>query len=113
MILRFTSAAKELKKAAGATSLQPLQRLYPQNAEQIYNALVLLSRVQNLAEVLPFRMYRPHELKGDEKGFFSLTVGGRKRLIVRTLGADGKATREIDYESEYGLIVEVSEHYGD
>ncbi len=111
MILQFGRSAKLLRDAVNSGNEEELYRLYPEHAEKILNALNLLSQAANLNEVMPFKMFRPHVIASEN--IFSMTVGGRKRLIVRTLGKDGKPTKKIDFHTNYGLIVEVSEHYGD
>ena len=113
MTLRFANTAKELKVAANAGSFQPLKTLYGSSAELIYEALLILLQADNLNDVMFFQKFRPHALKGESKGKFSMSVGGRKRLIVMTRDSKGKTTKEIDFSASYGLIVEVSEHYGD
>lgn len=113
MVLKFGKSAKELREAANSQDARALKRLYPQNADQILMALQVLKAARTLNDVMSFTMFRPHTLNGDDKDIFSMTVGGRKRLIVKTLDAEGRTTKKIDFSSKYGLIVEVSEHYGD
>ena len=76
-------------------------------------ALQVLRQAKNLNEVMTFAMFRPHPLQGGDRDTFSMSVGGRKRLIVKTLDKNGKVMKRVDFSSTYGLIVEVSEHYGD
>lgn len=113
MILRFARTAKELKAAANSGSISSLKRLYPHDAELVLQALYVLANARNLSEVLNFKTFRPHPLTGDKQDQFSMSVGGRKRLIVKTLDSNGKPTKSINLNSEHGLIVEVNEHYGD
>lgn len=113
MILRFAKTAKELKAAVNADSPQLLSRLYPQQADRIFAALNVLKSARTLSDVMSFRMFCPHALRGDKKALFSMSVGDRKRLILRTLDQHGVPTKSVDFSSEHGLIVEVSEHYGD
>ena len=113
MDLKFGRDAKALREAVNNEDSTLLRRLYPQNADMIMMALEVLKAAKNLNEVMGFAMFRPHALKDDKKAIFSMTVGGRKRLIIKTLDEDGKITKRVDFSSTYGLVVEVSEHYGD
>ena len=113
MDLKFGKSAKELRDAVNSEDSSLLLRLYPQNAKMIMMALQVLRQARNLNEVMPFAMFRPHALQGGDRDIFSMSVGGRKRLIIKTLNKDGKVTKKVDFSSTYGLVVEVSEHYGD
>ena len=113
MDLKFGRNAKALKEAVNSEDSSLLLRLYPQNADMIMMALQVLKVARNLNEVMGFSMFRPHALGGDKKEIFSMTVGGRKRLIIKTLDKNGKVMKRVDFSSTYGLVVEVSEHYGD
>ena len=113
MILKFGKSAKELRDAANSQDLRALRRLYPQNADQIMMSLQVLKAARTLNDVMAFSMFRPHALKGDDRDIFSVSVGGRKRLVIKTLDVNGKVMKKVDFSSEHGLIVEVSEHYGD
>ena len=113
MDLKFGRSAKTLRDAVNNEDSSLLLRLYPQNAEMIMMALQILHNAKNLNEVMPFSMFRPHTLQGGDKDIFSMSVGGRKRLIIKTLDKSGRVTKKVDFSSTYGLVVEVSEHYGD
>lgn len=113
MDLKFGRDAKALREAVNNDDSSLLLRLYPQSADMILLALQVLRAAKNLNEVMGFTVFRPHALGGDKKELFSMTVGGRKRLIIKTLDVNGKITKRVDFSSTYGLVVEVSEHYGD
>lgn len=114
MDLKFGNAAKELRNAVNRGDLRALVCMYKaEHVELILSALEILRAARNLNDVMLFHQFRPHALTGDKADIFSMSVGGRKRLIVKTLGANGKPTKRVDFTSGYGLIVEVSEHYGD
>lgn len=113
MDLKFGRDAKALREAVNNDDSSLLLRLYPQSADMILLALQVLRAAKNLNEVMGFTVFRPHVLGGDKKELFSMTVGGRKRLIIKTLDVNGKITKRVDFSSTYGLVVEVSEHYGD
>ena len=113
MDLKFGKSAKKLRDAVNSEDSSLLLRLYPQNAELIMMALQVLKQAKNLNEVMTFAMFRPHALQGGDRDIFSMSVGERKRLIVKTLDKNGKVMKRVDFSSTYGLVVEVSEHYGD
>ena len=113
MDLKFGKNAKALREAANSEDSTLLLRLYPQNAEMIMLALQVLRAARNLNDVMAFSVFRPHALLKDKKDIFSKSVGGRKRLIIKTLDRDGKVMKRVDFSSTYGLVVKVSEHYGD
>ncbi len=113
MNLKFGRSAKALRDAVNSNNADLLLRLFPQNADMIMMALQVLRSAKNLNDVMSFAAFRPHVLHGENKDTFSMSVGERKRLIVKTLDEYGKVTKRIDFSSTNGLIVEVSEHYGD
>lgn len=112
MVLRFSSKAKKLKAAWEKSDYSALVRLYDQeSAEYIADALDLLNSSKNLNDVMHFKQFRPHTK--DNGTLFSLSLNGRKRLTIKTLDANGNPTKKIDFSSTNGLILEVTEHYGD
>ena len=113
MDLKFGKNAKALRDAVNSEDESLLRRLYPQNAEMIMLALQAIRAARNLNDVMAYSMFRPHALGADKKDIFSMSVGGRKRLIIKTLDKDGKVMKRVDFSSTCGLVVEVSEHYGD
>lgn len=112
MVLSFATSAKKLKKAWETSDLKILVREYDQEtALYIAKALNILKSAETLYDVMSYKSLRPHEI--DNGRVFSLSLNGRKRLTLKTLDSNGKPTKKIDYSCKHGLILEVSEHYGD
>lgn len=112
MTLEFSSRARKLKKAWEQNDFDKLVTEYDRpTAECLADLLDILLAANSLHDVMCFRQYRPHQIEHGSVLSFSLI--GRKRLTVRTIGSDGKPTKRLDFSSSAGLILEVSEHYGD
>ena len=112
MNISFSAKARKIKKAWEQDDIQQLVAEYdPETAECLADLLNLLSVARNLHDIMPYKQYRPHPIENNS--VLSLSLTGRKRMRVRTLGEDGKPTKRLDYSSGCGLILEVSEHYGD
>lgn len=112
MILTFSNRAKKLKKAWETNDFHTLEIEYDSDtAACIADVLNLLNSARNLHDVKPFKQYRPHTIEGGS--VFSLSLVGRKRLTIRTLDAQGKQTKKVDFSATGSIILEVTEHYGD
>lgn len=112
MVLSFSTGARKLRSAWEKHDSRKLVAEYDrETAECLEDLLNVLTAAENLHDIMCFAQYRPHPI--DNNSTLSLSLVGRKRLTVRTLGRDGKPTKRLDYSSSYGLILEVSEHYGD
>jgi proteic killer suppression protein len=82
-----------------------LKRLYEQNdrsgvrpdlAETVEEILTILDEAA-MAQALNLPGYRLHSLKGDLKGFWSVTVRANWRIIFRFEGTDAFDVELIDY----------------
>ena len=112
MVLSFATSAKKLKKAWETNNYQILVEAYDKDtAECIEDALNVLNAARNLHDLLQFKYLRPHPI--DNNSIFSLSLHGRKRITLKTLDKNRKPTKHLDYSSEYGIILEVTEHYGE
>lgn len=112
MKLKFSAAARKLKKAWENNDTKLLVREYDyDSADAIVDALNTLNSANSLHDVMQFKWLRPHEIENGS--ILSLSLNGRKRLTLKTLDKNGNPTKKIDYSTPYGLIIEVSEHYGD
>lgn len=112
MILKFSSKAKKLKRAWEQNDFEKLIAEYDRDtAECLADLMNILSAASSLHDVMGFSQYRPHPIECGR--VLSLSLIGRKRMTVRTIGSDGKPTKRLDFSVGTGLILEVSEHYGD
>jgi len=112
MELKFSSKARKLKKAWDQSDFQSLVTEYDKDtAECLADLLNLLSSLNTLHDVMSFVQYRPHAIENGS--VLSLSLIGRKRMRVKTLGDNGKPTKRLNFSSNCSLILEVSEHYGD
>lgn len=67
----------------------------PAIADKLRKLLFTLETANDLDEVTRFPGWKPHPLKGDLKGFWSMTVTGNWRLIFRY---DAQANSATDIE---------------
>lgn len=112
MILEFSAKARKLRRAWEQNDFQKLVTEYDKDtAECLADLLDILSSANTLHDVMPFTQYRPHPIENGS--VLSLSLIGRKRMTVRTIGSNGLPTKRLDYSSNCSLILEVSEHYGD
>lgn len=112
MELKFSSKARKLKAAYEKGDIKILVREYDRDsADAIAEAINILVAADSLHDVMQFQSLRPHEI--DNGTVFSLSLIGRKRLTLKTLDKAGNPTKKIDYSTPYGIVIEVSEHYGD
>lgn len=112
MILTFSNKAKKLRKAWETNDFHLLEIEYDSDtADCLANVLNTLNVVRNLHDMKPFAQYRPHTIEGGS--VFSLSLVGRKRLTIKTLDAQGKPTKKVDFSATGSIILEVTEHYGD
>jgi hypothetical protein len=113
MNIRFASSARAVGKAFESGDMRKLRRLYPESAELLAEALTLLQGARCLNDMKNFTFLRPHPVDRGKNTMYSLSLNGRKRVLIRTTDKDGILTNDLDYSSEDGIVVEVSEHYGD
>lgn len=112
MILKFSSKAKKIRRAWEQDNFELLVTEYDiETAECLADLLNLLSASASLHDIMSYSQYRPHPI--EHGSVLSLSLIGRKRMTVRTIGTDDKPTKRLDYSADCGLILEVSEHYGD
>lgn len=82
-----------------------LRRLYERRdasgvrADQVKRIRSLLADLETAATASEMNMpgYRFHQLKGDLKGFFSVTVSGNWRVVFRFAGGDAYDVDLTDY----------------
>lgn len=87
-----------------------LRRLYeedkakglpPAAVDKLRKLLLAMDTADDLNELEKFPGWRLHPLKGDRRGFWSLTVTGNWRLIFRYDGVDNRAS-DIDFIDYHG-----------
>lgn len=71
--------------------------LAPEQRKKLTNILTLLDSAQEPEEMGVYAGWRLHRLKGDRKGFWSLTVTGNWRLVFRIQAGDAYDVDLIDY----------------
>lgn len=71
--------------------------LAPDQVRKLTNMLTLLDEAQQPEEMGVFPGWRLHPLKGDLKGFWSLTVTGNWRLVFRMDAGHAYDVDLIDY----------------
>lgn len=79
-----------------------IRRWGPQVARKYVQRIEALYAAQNFDEIKRIRAFRTHELEGERKGEWAITLTQRARLIVSP-SEDGKTV----------TVEEVSQHYGD
>lgn len=71
--------------------------LAPDQVKKLTNILTLLDEAQEPEDLGVYPGWRLHPLKGDMKGFWSLTVTGNWRLVFRMGSSDVFDVDLIDY----------------
>ena len=71
--------------------------LAPEQAKKLTNMLTLLDEARAPEDMGVYPGWRLHPLKGDMKGFWSLTVTGNWRLVFRMESGDACDVDLIDY----------------
>jgi len=71
--------------------------LAPEHVKKLTNMLTLLDEAQEPKNMGVFPGWRLHPLKGDMKGFWSLTVTGNWRLVFRMESGDAHDVDLTDY----------------
>lgn len=69
--------------------------LSPAHVDKVRKLLFALETAQNLEQLGRFPSWRLHALKGELKGYWSLTVTGNWRLVFR-YDAAGNTARNLD-----------------
>lgn len=64
---------------------------------KLANILTLLDSAERPEDMAVYPGWRLHPLKGDMKGYWSLTVTGNWRLVFRMAGGDAYDLDLIDY----------------
>lgn len=114
MIIQFGNRARKLKHMAESKDARGLYAEFgKETADALLDALETLASVRNLNELMTFKSFRPHPLKGDKKNQLAMCVDDRVRLHISTLTEAGERTKTLDYAAEHGIVLEVSNHYGD
>ena len=66
-------------------------------AKKLADVLLVIDEAQRLQEIGLFPGWRLHQLKGDLKGFWSVSVSGNWRVIFRFEDGDAFDVDLIDY----------------
>lgn len=91
MIVGFRHKGLEAFYLTGST--KGIQSSHAAKLERILGAL----EVAISPEDLSFPAFRLHPLRGELKGFWSITVNGNWRVIFRFVGADVELVNYLDY----------------
>ena len=91
MILTFRHKGLEAFYRTG--SKHGIQAAHVSKLTRILSALDIAHTPQDLM----FPSFRTHELKGEWKGMWSVTVNGNWRVVFRFIGADIEDVNYLDY----------------
>lgn len=73
------------------------RRVPPKLVPRLRRILAALDTAAEVADLRLFPGWRPHELKGDLRGYWSISVSGNWRVVFRFSAGDASEVTLIDY----------------